>query len=84
MPFVPVQKSHGFARCKGNLLSLQVQRIDDKNQFNRRVGQGCGSVERLKGENLLWLIVVQQRKVVTPQTCHWFSRFIPYYNVEFD
>ncbi len=84
MPVVLAQKSLGFAHCKRNLLRLQVQGIDDKNYLHKRVGPGGGSVERLKGENLLWLIVVEQRKVVGSQAWHWFSRFIPDYNVELD
>lgn len=61
MSIVPAQKLLGFAHCKRNLLRLQVQSIDDENYIHRRVGPVGGSVERLKGENLLWLIVVEQR-----------------------
>ena len=48
----------------GSQVNRHLDRIDDQNYFNRSIGLARDSIERVKREDFLRLVVVQQSKVL--------------------
>ena len=67
-----------------NQSSREVQLIDHQDDFNGRIGQGANSIERLLGDDLSWLAVVLQSKVLLSKACDWFAVLIRHFNIEPD
>jgi hypothetical protein len=64
MPAALPQELLDFLPLFGSQVKRHLDRIDDQNYFNRRIGLGRDSIERVKRKNFLRLVVVQQSKVL--------------------
>jgi hypothetical protein len=84
MPAVLAQEPFDFIPLIGSQRGRQADRIDEQNELNRRIGVGRNPIERVKGENLVRLPVVEQSKIAGPKSGYGLSRLIRYHNVQLD
>ncbi len=71
MPVALPQELLDFQTLIGSQIKRHLDRINDQNYLNRRIGPGRESIERVKGKNLLRMVVVQQSKVLGSEATYW-------------
>ena len=84
MALVLLQEIPSLVVRSRNESCREVQLIDHQDDFNRRVGLGGHSVERLPGDDLSWLAVVLQRKVLLSEAGDRIAVLIRHHNIEPD
>src|SRR5271156_108992 len=84
MAMVLLQEIPSLVVRSRNQSRRKAQLIDHQDDFNRRIGFGGNSIEGLPGDNLCWLAVVLQGKVLLSQASDWVAVFIRHHYIEPD
>jgi hypothetical protein len=84
MSIVLPQEFLDFVLCNEKLSARHADCADHKNDFYRRIGLREDSIECVKGENLVSMVVLEQGKVLGFESGYRVARLVCHYDIKLE